>query len=268
MWRKLYLFFLYFFAIIGFFLVAGYFAIQFGFTNENGVIDKQQDNFLSAQIFDSDAPDWAKSEEWETLKKAIIRDTAVIYEVAKDADINSRLIVAQLVPEQLRLFHDNRELFKKIFSPLQILGNQNQFSWGIVGIKRETAIEIEQHLKDKASFYYLGKQYEHILDFKTNNPGQERFSRITDEKNHYYPYLYTALYLKQIIKQWGTAGYNISDKPDILSTLYNIGFSHSLPNANPSSGGAEITINGKIYSFGSLANEFYLSDELTDHFGK
>ena len=42
----------------------------------------------------------------------------------------------------------------------------------------------------------------------------------------------------------------------------NIGFEHSVPEADPQSGGAEINIDNTYYSFGSLAKSFYDSDEL------
>lgn len=250
--------FIYIFAIIGFVLTAGYIAIKTGLINEKGIIDNQRLSFLS------DSTEWKQGSEWNTLKQAIINDKDIINKVAKDADISPRLIISMLIPEQLRLFHSEREIFKKIFAPLQILGNQNQFSWGIMGIKQETAKAIENHLKDNMSIYFLGQKYENLLDFKTKNIDQERFERLTDEKNHYYSYMYTALYLKQIINQWTVAGFDISNRPEILATLYNIGFNNSHPNANPQSGGAEIDIRNKIYSFGSLAFDFYYSDELLE----
>ncbi len=262
----------YCFAFVGFVLVFGYVAIRLGLTNERGVIDSQRASFLEAvsnagvTLSDSNSSEWASSEEWQILRQAIIRDEAAINKAASATQIEPRLIVAQLVPEQLRLFHDNREIFKQIFAPLKILGNQSQFSWGIVGIKQDTAVAVEEHLKDSNSPFYLDKEYENLLDFTSKDISSERFARITDEENHYYGYLYAALYSKQIMKQWQNAGFDISNRPDILSTLYNIGFNNSHPNANPRSGGAIIEISGKSYSFGSLAAEFYYSDELREYF--
>ncbi|MEI6420555.1 MAG: hypothetical protein WCO30_02875 [bacterium] len=86
--------------------------------------------------------------------------------------------------------------------------------------------------------------------------------RITDEHDHYFAYLYAALFNKQIITEWQKAGFDISNRPEILATLYNIGFSHSEPKDDPQIGGAEIDISGKTYSFGGLAYEFYYSGEL------
>ena len=70
--------------------------------------------------------------------------------------------------------------------------------------------------------------------------------------------------MKQIMNQWKNAGFPIDNRPDIIATLYNIGFIHSNP--NPASGGAPITVGGKTYSFGELAYNFYYSDELLNYF--
>ncbi len=262
--RKIFDYTVYFFAIVGFAMVVGYLAIKFGFTNTKGIVDDQRNDFR-AQVKLSDFA-WSKGEEWDVLKSAIIKDKLVLEKSATDSGIPTRLIVAVLAVEQLRLYHSEREIFKKIFAPLRILGNQNQFSLGVMGIKLETAKEIEDHLKDVSSPYYLGKKYEHLLEFTTDNEGQERLERLTNEKDRYYSYLYSGLALKQIESQWKGAGFNISNRPEILSTLYNIGFEHSIPNSEPKSGGAEIDISGKVYSFGQLAGEFYYSDELLKEF--
>lgn len=255
----------YIFAIIGFVMVSGYFAVKYGLTKNHGVIDLQQESFLN-NLNSSTSPAWTSEEEWYVLKKAIIKDRDYIDRAARDAGIPSRLLVSLLVPEQMRLFHSNRELFKQVLSPLQIIVSQNQFSWGIMGIKQDTATAIENHLKQSDSPFYLGKEYENVLNFKTDNIPVERFERITDEHNHYYGYLYAALYLKQIIVQWQKAGFDISNRPEILATIYNTGFGSSKPNTDPKSGGAAIDINGSSYSFGRLAAEFYYSDELVAYF--
>ncbi|MBX4198560.1 hypothetical protein KW782_04495 [Candidatus Parcubacteria bacterium] len=254
----------YLFAAIGFILVVGYFAVKFGWTNVPGIIDRQNEYFQQAQK----AYSWAQGEEWNVFKEAVIRDKEALTKAGMASDSNPRLIVAQLIVEQLRLYHTNRELFKTVFAPLKLLGNQSQFSWGVMGLKQETAVEIENHLKDSTSSFYLGKKYENLLDFTTTDHNKERFDRIINEHDRYYSYLYAALYLKQIETQWKNAGFDISDRPEILSTLFNIGFKNSHPNHNPQVGGAEIEIKGKTYSFGGLASEFYASSELEEAFAK
>ncbi|MDD4989316.1 MAG: hypothetical protein PHV42_02720 [Candidatus Pacebacteria bacterium] len=259
----------YIFAAIGFFLVSGYFAVKYGLTNEKGIIDNSHQEFIQAGIGslqDKIKLSWTDSEEWQIFKTAAAKDTGVLVRVEGETGVPRRLIVGALATEQLRLFFTEREFFKQAFSPLKILGNQSQFSWGVMGIKEETAVKIEKNLKDPTSPFYLGKEWEHTLDFKTNNPDEERYERLVNEHDHYYSYLYAALYFKEIEEQWQNAGFPIANRPEILGTLFNIGFENSKPNGHPDIGGAEISLNGEIWSFGSIAGAFYYSDELTNEF--
>jgi hypothetical protein len=253
------------FAIIGFCMVAGYFAVKYGLTNTKGIIDTQTKNFIGEK---KDYPQFtlAHTPEWIAFRQAVTKDKALIEEISKQTGVPPRVLIALLVPEQMRLFYTNRPIFKKVFEPLKILGSQSQFSWGIFGIKDDTARLVEDHLLDKTSPYYLGPKFEKTLAFTTDSPDEERFSRIVDEHNHRYSYLYTALYVAQIKKQWESAGFPIGNKPEIYATLWNLGFSKSVPNKNPQSGGASMEINGQTYSFGALAKEFYYSDELVEIF--
>ncbi len=171
-----------------------------------------------------------------------------------------------LVGEQIRLFNSSREAYKKWIGPLKILSVETTFSLGVTGIKVPTAQTIEKNLKDSTSVFYLGKPYENLLDFRTPNIAQERFTRLTSYKDHFYSYLYAALNVKQMNVQWQRAGYPISERPEILATLFNIGFEASVPKENPMVGGSGINIKGQRYSFGAVAYEFYYSGELFDLF--
>lgn len=253
------------FACVGFFLTVGYISVRAGLTKTSGVIDEQNKHFLSEQIGYARFP-LAHTPEWIAFRQAVTKDKAVIEKVSKETGVPPRLLVSILVPEQMRLFHSNRQIFKEIFGPLKILGAQSQFSWGIMGIKDDTAREIERRIKDTSSPSYLGPKFEHLLDFKTADHDRERFARIIDEHDHYYSYLYAALYIKEIAREWKKAGFPIDEQPEILATLYNIGFPNSKPNADPKSGGSAIDIDGTIYSFGALAGSFYSSDELVEVF--
>lgn len=279
--RKVFNIIIYFFAIIGFILLAVYIANLFGWTKTDGIIDNQHDYFKNQVTESTKHPSWSQTEEWSVLKEAILKDKAAIISASDktrilpdkanvSTSISPRLITAVLIVEQLRLFHSNREIFKQIFAPLKILGNQSQFSWGVMGIKQDTAREIESNLKDSQSPWYLGKEYEHLLDYasstKTSEVDAERFARLTNENDRYFSYLYSAVLLKELQTQWERAGFPISDKPEVLATLFNIGFNNSRPNANPKSGGAQIDIGTTTYSFGSLAGSFYYSDELLNEF--
>lgn len=272
--KKIYLVIIHFFAVIGLFFTLVYLAILLGFTKTAGIKDLNRimegqtngnttDNTHKNLIQNN----WNLTEEYQSFKKSVVKDADKIKAAAEISGVNSRLIVSALLAEQLRLYTDSsREAFKQFFQPLSILGIQSQYSWGVMGLKQETAIQIENNLKDKASPFYLGLEYEHLLDFKTADIDTERFDRIIDKKNQYYSYLYTGIYMKQIMKQWSDAGFPIEKRPEIITTLYNIGFIHSKPNATPASGGAAITVGNKTYSFGDLASQFYYSDELITEF--
>lgn len=209
---------------------------------------------------------WVQAEEWPVLQVAVTKDTDMINEISTKTGVPARLLVGALTVEQLRLYHTQREYYEKYFQPLKILANATDFAWGVMSIKEAAAKDIEAHLYDTTSPYYLGSDYEHMLDFSTADHDAERLARLTNEHNHYYSYLYGALYFKQIIQQWKTAGFDISDRPEILITLFNIGFPHSKPNANPQVGGSTIEINGHNFTFGGLGYEVYYSGEFTEQF--
>jgi hypothetical protein len=267
----------YFFALIGFVLVVAYFGVRFGLTNTRGIIDLQREAFIGTASSTPSAPEypvgtpWQKTEEWQVLSAAATKDAPVINQAAAASGVPARIIVSELIVEQLRLFFTERAFYKQFFSPLKILGSQTQFSWGVMGMKEATAIQVENNLKDPTSPFYLGPQYEHLLDFpasatSTTSISEQRFARMTDQHQHYYNYLYAALSIKEIETQWAHAGFPINARPDVIATLYNIGFEHSMPNADPKVGGAAIVINGVTYSFGALANQFYTSNFLNDVF--
>lgn len=220
---------------------------------------KESGNLLSAF-------EWMNIQEWSDFKIAVAKDVALVDSVAQQTDVEGRLIVSCLVGEQIRLFNSDREAYKKWISPLKILSVESMFSFGVTGIKEHTAIQIEEHLKNPKSIYYLGEKYAHLLDFKTNNPTQERISRLTDFHNHYYSYLYAAIFLKQVKIQWERAGFPIDHRPEILVTLFNVGYPQSVPKAHPKVGGSTIKIKDKAYTFGAVAYQFYYSGELYDLF--
>lgn len=227
------------------------------------------ENMLLAQFVetkDANVFVWQDSEHWRIIKEGLARDKDKINEAAKIAGTDSREIAAITIVEQLRLYYTQRELFEKIFKPLKILASANKMAWGIMAIKEKTAIQIEDNLKDEKSPYYLGKELEDILKFKSSNTSNERYARLTNEKDHFYSYLYGALYIKQIETQWQLQGFDISDRPEIIATIFNIGFKNSVPKNNPLVGGSTMNILGQTYSFGGLAHEFYYSGEMADVF--
>ncbi len=209
---------------------------------------------------------WQNEEPWQIIRQAVVKDKDVLNRVGEELKISPRMILSIAIVEQLRLYYTQRELFEKVFKPLKILASANKMAWGVMSIKEAAAIKVEQNLKNPQSKFYLGKGYENILDFKTDNPEQERYERLANEKNHYYSYLYGGLIIKQLTTQWNSFGYNISNRPEILATLFNVGLQNSKPKKDPLVGGSKIEINGNEYVFGSLAYEFYYSGDLVSEF--
>ena len=66
--------------------------------------------------------------------------------------------------------------------------------------------------------------------------------------------------------QWERAGFPIDTRPEIIATLFNIGFDASVPKENPVVGGSEVLIKNNYYSFGAISYDFYYSGELFDLF--
>lgn len=208
---------------------------------------------------------WMNSPDFQLLKEIFTRDQAIINKAALDAGINPRLILGGVMGEQLRFFSSRREAFKQYFEPLKVLASLSQFSYGIAGLKPETVERIDNNLKNPKSVFYLGSDMEHRADYMNGvDVASERFNRITNAKDPYYSYLYVGLFMRQVEAQWANAGYPIYGRPEILATLYNLGFNRSIPKENPSSGGAPIVVDGVEYVFGDIAYQFYYSDELID----
>lgn len=219
----------------------------------------------SLLIIPTSAYNWADTDQWSLMKEVFIRDQEVIKKAGKDAGISPRLILGGVIGEQFRFFNNRRESFKSYFEPLKILASLTNTSFGIAGLKPKTVGIIEDNLKNKNSPFYLGLDMEHIVDYKEGiDIEEERMNRITNPKDPYYSYLYVGLYMRQIITQWQNAGFDISGRPEILGTLYNLGFYYSVPKENPATGGSLINVNNVDYTFGDLAYEFYYSGELSD----
>lgn len=274
------------FAFIGLLFTAVFVAMQFNLLNVSGSIKARNNSIISvntpnSQITDnsqsvpeikdscpdgSNACDWMETSEWNVVAGGLTKDIDIIKRVSSETGVSSRLIASVVVPEQLRFFTSEREVFKRYFEPLKILGSLSKFSLGVSGIKQETAVAIEQHAKNPDSAFFPGDaSYAKLLEYDTDkNHDALLYGRLTDDKDHYYSYLYTAIFIKEILAQWERAGYDISNRADIISTIFNIGFSASNPNPNPQVGGAHVTVGGTTYTFGELAGLFYDSNQLPD----
>lgn len=271
------------FAGIGLLFTGVFFAMQFGLLNVRGSILERNAFFTSSTSTPAAAVAtvatkpcieegvktcaWNETPEWLTVAGGLEKDAALIRRVSLETGVDARLIASVVIPEQIRFFTSEREVFKRYFEPLKILGSLSQFSLGVSGIKQDTARLVEQYAYDASSPFYPGPDASRLLAY-TDQIGQdaELYARLTNEKDHYYSYLYTALYIKEVQAQWRSAGFPIDEDEDAIVTLFNIGFVNSRPKANPLPGGAPITVGGKTYAFGQLGGEFYRSDELLSAF--
>lgn len=268
------------FACIGLLFTSVFIAMQFGWFNVKGSNVLRNNSILLGNTAsttplapvatdysctaNTDTCNWQDTREWAVVAGGLTKDSAILQRVSDETGVSPRLIAAVVVPEQIRFFTSNREVFKRYFEPLKILGSLSKFSLGVSGIKQDTAKATEQNALDTNSEFYPGAAYAPLLayDNSVSDTDEELYNRLTNEKDHYYSYLYTALFIKEILAQWQKAGYDISNEPEIVATLFNLGFASSQPKINPQMGGAVITVGGSNYSFGELGGLFYKSEEL------
>jgi hypothetical protein len=88
--------------------------------------------------------EWMNIEEWKAFRIAVQKDKKWIDSAAHASGVEARLIVACLAGEQIRLFNSKRESYKRYIGPLKVLVLENNLSYGVTGIKENTAIKIEQ----------------------------------------------------------------------------------------------------------------------------
>ncbi len=276
------------FALIGLAFTAVFFAMQFELLNVRGSIPARNAFFAAVgtstaavQILPgvpakpcltegTSACSWSQTPEWVVVAGGLSKDQAIIARVESETGVSGRMIAAAVMPEQIRFFTSNREVFKRYFEPLKVLGSLSQFSLGVSGIKQETARKVEEYANDPSSPFYPGAEVASLIAYAPGiaDRDAELYRRLTDDKDHYYSYLYTAVFMKEIAAQWSASGFDISDNPEAMVTLFNIGFAKSNPNPNPQAGGAPVSAGGQTYAFGQLGADFYHSDELLSLFGR
>jgi len=266
------------FALIGIAFTGVFVAMQFGWLNVAGSIASRNSFFTGSNTIPAQPCEnavfqvcaWNMTPEWQVIKGGLEKDAPTIAKVSEQTGVSERMIAAVVVPEQTRFFTSNREVFKRYFEPLKILGSLSQFSLGVSGIKEETAAQIETYAASTTSPFYPGPGMAELFNYSgTTTPHDTAlYNRLSDANNHYYSYLYTALYIKEVGAQWQRAGFDISQKPEAVVTLFNIGFQSSHPNANPQVAGSEIATGGQTFVYGELGSMFYYSNELTDIFPK
>ena len=220
--------------------------------------------------------EWSNYKVWDDFCKAVLKDKAAIDSASRITGVESRLIVMCLVGEQVRMFNSGRERFKQYVYPFSRVMLANNRGYGVTSILENTALRIERNLTDTRSPFYPGEYFSKCLNYNDTFPDlivdtieahkHKTIQRLIKGGDHFYSYLYTAFLLRQYFAQWEKAGYDISNRPEVLGTLFNIGFFKSVPKAKPEAGGSTFNIAGKDYTFGGLCFEFYYSGEMIEEF--
>lgn len=219
---------------------------------------------------------WANYKEWKEFCSVVRSDSAAIDSVSRITGVESRLIVMCLVGEQIRMFNSAREQFKKYVIPYNRLIMTTNRGYGVTGILQNTALKIEANVFDRKSPFYPGDYFQKCLNVKDSFPElvvdtieahkYKTIQRLMKGGDHFYSYLYTAFFLREFQAHWEREGYTLAYRPEILGTLYNLGFQKSKPKKNPSVGGSTFNVGDKEYTFGGLCYEFYYSGELMNIF--
>lgn len=177
-----------------------------------------------------------------TLKK----NARFIESCSRMLDINPRLLASVIYAER-RVNVNIVDSFEELYV---FLGGDP--SIGLTQIKKSTSFWIINTAKDTKSSYSLPQKY---LKYLPVYDAHDELIKIlmNDSTNS----LLAAIHIKQIIKRWQIENIDISNRPDIIMTLYSYGlFSRRtgkelMPNANMSPN-----------KLGRIAKSFFLSSKL------
>jgi len=233
-------------------------------------------NALKAQKDRKSLFEFSNYAVWNTFCDAVRKDKAAIDSAARIAGVESRMIVMCLVGEQVRMFNADRERFKQYVYPFNSVILPNNRGYGVTSILEHTALRIERQLVDKNSKFYPGDYFYKCLNTTDAAPGlvvdsikahrHKTIQRLIKGGDHFYSYLYTAFLIRQYQAHWQREGFDLSFRPEIVGTLFNLGFDKSKPSNDPKAGGSEFTVGEKEYTFGGLCFEFYYSGEMMKDF--
>lgn len=219
---------------------------------------------------------WSNYTVWKQFCNTIIKDKRAIDSVSRLTGVESRIIVMCVVGEQLRMFNSGREKFKQYVYPYSRLILPSNRGYGVSGILEHTALRIESTLFNEKDPFYPGDYFMQTINVRDSFPEvindsisshkHKTIQRLIKGGDHYYSYLYTAFLMRQFQAHWERNGFDLSNRPEILGTLFNLGYQKSKPKKNPEVGGSTFKIGEKDYTFGGLCFEFYYSGELQDAF--
>jgi hypothetical protein len=241
-------------------------TIQKEFARINSLTSKQSENLYP----------WAHSQAWKDFCKAVSNDKKAIDSVARLTGVEPRLLVMCLVGEQVRMFNSGREKFKQYVVPFSRLILPTNRGYGVTGILQNTALRIEKTLFDTKSPFYAGDYFQSCINVNDSFPElvndtieshkYKTIQRLIKGGDHYYSYLYTAFLIRQYQAHWERSGFTLAYRPEIIGTLFNLGYQKSKPSAHPQVGGSNFEVADRMYTFGGLCYEFYYSGELQNLF--
>ena len=241
-------------------------TIQKEFARINSLTSKQSENLYP----------WAHSQAWKDFCKAVANDKKAIDSVAHITGVEPRLLVMCLVGEQVRMFNSGREKFKQYVVPFSRLILPTNRGYGVTGILQNTALRIEKTLFDAKSPFYAGDYFQSCINVNDSFPElvndtieshkYKTIQRLIKGGDHYYSYLYTAFLIRQYQAHWEKSGFTLAYRPEIIGTLFNLGYQKSKPSAHPKVGGSNFQVANRTYTFGGLCYEFYYSGELQNLF--
>lgn len=219
---------------------------------------------------------WSNYKVWQQFCNTIVKDKRAIDSVSRLTGVESRIIVMCVVGEQLRMFNSGREKFKQYVYPYSRLILPSNRGYGVSGILEHTALRIEKTLFSSNDPFYPGDYFRQTINVSDSFPEvindtitshrHLTIQRLIKGGDHYYSYLYTAFLMRQFQAHWERNGFTLSNRPEILGTLFNLGYQKSKPKKNPEVGGSTFKIGEKNYTFGGLCFEFYYSGELQEAF--
>jgi len=202
------------------------------------VIDSSRAISATGTVFE-----WSHTAAWDSSMAALNLDRDAILDAAREMQLSPRLVALPALCEQLRRTESFRDVYKRLFGRFIPTGN---LSMGVTGVKPETLRRLRR---------WCDPRYLPLIDSVSDDTLKKRLN----ESNHRWAYRYGALCLRCIRNQWMEAGVDLSARPEILLTIYNLGMNKCPPRPNPRAGGAIFRIDGVEYTFGSFAWEFYWS---------
>ena len=186
------------------------------------------------------------AEDANTTIKKINEKIDIIKKASRLFNIDYRILCSIIYSERTLNFNWEDEALDIIIAKSGL-----NSSIGFCQIKIKTAYWIENQLSDITSVYYPGNNYQRIISIS-----ESKIEIIKKLENDTINILYAAAYLRIIISRWMKEDIFISDRPDILGTLYSPGLFYSdgserFPNNKPKSndfGKRVIEIYKKLYS--------------------